>query len=249
MSTVVNLLYDHFVRRESREEDIKAVEYALKHSPNRAFQNYVMPRKGKSKKKVERKEEGRMSVIVMQPPALQSTPEMVHTFRFGSTSATQRNITVLDLLGICGGYCTVVNSTLSLVACTVRLKSVRLYTAPLAGADDVGNLQFTASFDTPDRELVRSAIGASGPAVQTLVPPRRSTAGFWYGNASAATTLFQIASPVGSVVDVTVGFTFINNYNNSSQVIAAGVLGSFYYSYLDGPITHSYIPVGLPSTF
>jgi len=124
-----------------------------------------------------------------------------------------------------------------------------LYVAPLAGADDVGNLQFTASFDTPDREVVRSAIGASGPAVQTLVPAKNSTAGFWYGNASGATTLFQIASPVGSIVDVTVSFTFVNNYAASSYAVAAGVLGAFNYGYLDGPATHAYTPIGLPSTF
>jgi len=214
-----------------------------------AVDAYNMARRRRKRRAEQKSKPRAMTSIVMQPPELQVTPTQTHTFRFGSTSATARNVTVGYLLAACGGACTIVNGTLSFIASSMRVKRVVLYAAPLAGADDVGTLNWTEAVDAPDREVVRNAIGASGPSVQTLVPAKNSASGYWYGNGSVATVIFAISSPVGSVVDVTLEYTQVNQHAASSYSIAAGVLGNWYYGYLDGPTAHTYVPIGLPGTF
>jgi hypothetical protein len=185
-----------------------------------------------------------------QPPELQVVPKHTHVFRFLSDGANVA-VTVGSLLGVGGCIGTVTNTHMVSIASAVQLHKVSVWSEPAAlGAEASATVEYaTGIANAPDEEKITSVVGTAIPRCLHSTPPPKSLASFVWNSTSAATVLFNIASPAGSVVDVEATFWFSNQIAASTQNVVTAVIGSVYYGYLDGPAAHHYSPLGLASTF
>ncbi len=187
----------------------------------------------------------------MVPPRIEITPKVRHRFRFACPSGSVlSNVTVLELLGVCGGICTAANTTFKPWAGSVRIHSVRIYNGLSSTGYTLANLTWNVAADSyvPDEEWNQTfPEGTTTPGCLTFRPPKKSLASFWLSGASGA--VFSISASAGSVVDVDLSFRLSNQFTASTIPIATGTLGTIYYMCLDGNTTHNFAPIGLPFTF
>ncbi len=198
------------------------------------------------------KRSNKLNKIKRQPPPFAPNVFVSHTYRFTNTSATASYpITVKDLIGIHGGICTVVNTTLVLKAISFRLKSVKIW-APVASS----GTSVTASISYPPNNIANACnfemsdtCGTIGEyAYVHFVPPKDTTSSFWWDFSASASTIFIISVPAGSIVDVACDFIEADT-SAGAVTVATATLGTVYYLPLDHSNgTNKLIPVGLVST-
>lgn len=185
-----------------------------------------------------------------QPPNIQASVAYGHTFRFTSSGNTARNVNVGTLIGACGNTCVIANTSMNSWASSVKIKSIRIWSPAAAAADVSASVAWAATLNNvPDDEKLASTVGSAFTGYFRSVPPRKSLASDWWSTTAGAQILFSITAPTNSIVDVTVAVRLCNVLPLQNLGIATGVLGNVYYGYLDGAATHSFVPVGLPSTF
>jgi len=103
------------------------------------------------------------------------------------------------------------------------------------------------SDQVPDETRVQTLPeGVTVTRAVSFVPPPKSLASFWL---STAANVFGIRAPVGSVIDILVGFRLSNVFGAGPIVVASATAGNVYYLALDGASALTYSPVGLPTTF
>lgn len=187
------------------------------------------------------------------PPVLQTSPVVNHTFRYVNSSASPTTISVGNLLLTCGGVCTVANTTFAGVATSVRLRRIQVWAAPNTSSSASANvIWLPGAFAGIIKDVEKNTTIPMGLTTTTTLderPPRNSLAADWLSSSLASSQVFTIACAAGSVIDVSLTFTILNNLPNASSGISSGVQGNVYYLYLDGASTHRYQPFGLPSTF
>jgi len=185
------------------------------------------------------------------PPSLESTPRVVHTFRFQATSSSAANVTVDDIIGALGCVCSVTNSVVRSIASSFRIRSITIWPASVSTALPVAaNVTWSAAASVNEPDSQESRLMPEGVTItggMKFIPPPKSLGSFWW-NGSSSGTLFYIQSPTGSVVDVALDFTLHNTLTQESYTVATATLGYMYYLALDGPSTNIYTPVNLPTT-
>lgn len=184
------------------------------------------------------------------PPTIDLAPTCRHVFRFTCNAGTTGvNVRAQDLIGVCGGVCTVTNSTFRPMASSVRIHKVTVWQGLSSTGFEFASVWWATGLaqarDSEKNRTIPQGSTITGPVVFT--PPPGTLAAFW--QTSASTTIFAIACAPGSVVDVDLSFTLSDSIISSTTTIATGVLGTIYYGYLDGPSNHQFMPVGLVSTF
>lgn len=189
------------------------------------------------------------------PPNLQITPRTRQVFRYivnGNQSGA--TITYGDLLGVAGGICTVVNTTLRLIATSMKILRVTIW--PTNGSSggnpspaEIGWIGANAD-QTPDM-----AYNETLPAGSTIVhpvtsrPPPKSLASEWFDNAvTLADVLFNLTCAQGSILDIEVEYTQPNSLLSTAITIATGTLGVFYYLTLNHSGSKNIYPASLPNT-
>jgi len=187
------------------------------------------------------------------PPELDITPVIGHTFRFRNSAAvTSQNITVGNLIGICGALGTVTNATVASIASSVKLRKIDIWPSEDTSTQHNPEISFSTNYGTTsDRSKSKSIpLGISVTGAMSARPKRDTLAALWQNSSTTSSTLGVIYDlPAGSVVDVHVSFTLRNTQAGVSYTVATAVLGTMYYLYLDGSTTHIFLPIALPSTF
>lgn len=184
-----------------------------------------------------------------QPPAVPTNVQVVHTYRFRSTAATRTAISMLDLLGIAGAVGRVANTSLSLIANSVKLHRVSIWSPPASqGAAATCSITWsTAQTFTEMSEVSDTTLSTAVPAHVSSKPPPGSAASFWIGG-TTSDTVMTLEAPVGSVIDVHCTHVLQDDQAaGASYAAAAATIGALYYLPLDGA-TDLYLPVSLGTT-
>jgi hypothetical protein len=185
------------------------------------------------------------------PPRLQISPTVTHKYRFRSTSGALITITNGNILGALGGIASSATA-LRTWASAYKIHSITVWpSASTSSADQVNVLwEGGAANQVPD-ELVDVSIpeGLSVSTALRFTPDPKSLNGFWQNSSLAASTaMFAIQAPAGSVVDFEVTFRLSNVFNGDSITLtSSGGAGVISYLALDGAVSGTYIPVGLPT--
>ena len=191
----------------------------------------------------------------MVPRAIEVTPKVRQIFRYiCNGSVTPASITYGDLLGMAGGICTVVNTTLRLIATSMRIIKIVVWPPAAATGSNpsVSELNWVgANADqTPDlawNETLPS--GSPTPGAIINKPPPKSLAEDWFNNAvTLADVVFTLYTGQGTLVDLEVEYTQPNGLLSSAITIATGVLGTFYYLCLNHSGSKNIFPATLPNT-
>jgi hypothetical protein len=185
----------------------------------------------------------------MGPGQVPSNIRFMHKFRFTVVSTTTgTGITGTDLLGMIGGMGKVVNTSVSLIAESVKIKRIQIWSPPASqGANATCSVNWAGFQNTPNTEVSDTTVSVTKPAYINCKPPAQSLASFWQGLGS--TTIFGIAAVAGSILEI-----FVDVVLNDTEVspvtvpVATAVVGQMYYLALDGPSLNNFIPVYLAST-
>jgi hypothetical protein len=181
------------------------------------------------------------------PPPLNTTPDVRHVFRFVNTSASNQVISFDKVRGALGGIA-VTSTSVQPWASSIRILRVTVWPAPNATAADTTELFWESgtSDQVPDETRVTTLPeGVTVTRPVTFVPPPMSLASFWL---SVAANIFAVRAPVGSVIDVHLGFRLSNVFGAGPIVVSSATPGNVYYLALDGPGSNTYVPVGVPTT-
>jgi len=189
------------------------------------------------------------ATTISLPPPLNPTPVCHHTFAFSPGNSSGYSVTVQGLMNMCGGIVTVVNSTFSPWASSIKIKKITIWPPAQGGDYAVSDVWWANGYSSaiPDMELIRPVpadITITAPTV--FKPPKRSLASDWI-NANGSGAVFVVQSNVGSVVYIDVTFTLSNLNQAATQAIASGVLGTKYYLSPD-PATFQLRPIALATT-
>jgi hypothetical protein len=186
------------------------------------------------------------------PPALQTSPEVAHTFRFAADAAlTAANITVRDVIAATGNICIVANSDLNSFASCVKVKSLTVWAPSSSSMKSIALSWAAESSGREPDEVVNKAVpaGMTLPSSLVFVPPSWALAGFWQiGPAAPTAVMFQISVPAGAIVDLSVSLRLSNTQTPVQSTVGSAALGSVYYLALDGPGSNKLLPLGLPTT-
>lgn len=181
------------------------------------------------------------------------SPRLRQWFRF--TTDQNCTPTITDLFSICGGICTVANTTVRNWAGSVRLRKVRLWggatnTVAAAGlfwAATGANASRQPDFVYDQSQPMNMLTGQ----VQEYTPPKGSLAGFWFETSYSPLTdqLFTIyVNGARTMVDVQVEFTLGVSFALSSLAIATThAAGTFGYACLDQTSGKHCTPITLPN--
>jgi len=206
-----------------------------------------VPRAVTLQSKRGRKNQQNQSVV----PRLMTAIRYLHKYRFLCTTGEAFAVTLGNLFGVCGAMGTVVNTTVTSICSSVRLRKIEVFESAQGVVTVNSFISFYEATDanSPDVFWSNSTIPYDRPTYVSAVPPRKSLASFWW-NASAtlSTVLVSGTVSIGSVVDVTVESTLQDVALGVNISVATSVLGDLYYLALDGPSNNKLQPVGLPTT-
>jgi hypothetical protein len=190
------------------------------------------------------------------PPTLDAVIQCRHVFRFQCTTgfSALQNITGGNLAGAIGGYCTTVNSTVKTIASSIRVHRVSVWPAVQSSPQNPPEIVWFSPITIMEKDASRERVLPAGVSVSsavTEVPPKATICGDWFAVSSGASQpMFGLLNiGAGDVVDVDLSWTITNNLLGSTPAVATGVLGTYYYLYLDGSTTHQLQPIGKPTTF
>jgi hypothetical protein len=185
----------------------------------------------------------------MAPSQIKSNIELVHRYRFVSSSPTPTAITGSSLLGCLGTVCTASNAQLVPFFGSVRVQSIEIWAPPAAqGGAATCSVEWIGSNNTPNREHSDTTVSTAQPAHVKAVPPPQSLASFWstFASGSVAT----ITAPTGSIIDLVVSAILFDDTNNTgTYTVTTSTLGNVYYLSLDPVASHRFAPVSLTTTF
>ncbi len=228
----------------------------IKHDPTRELTATAKPKSLILKANASRRRGKRASRASSLPPVLDAVIACTHTFRFSCTTGfgALQNITGGNLAGAIGGYCTTANSTVKTIASSIRVHRITIWPPQQSSPQNPPEIVWFGPItimekDESKERLLPAGITVSGALTET--PPAKTLCADWFAVSSGASQpmfgLINIAA--GAVIDVRLSWTVTNNLLGSGPAIATGVLGTYYYLYLDGSTSHQLQPVGKPTTF
>jgi len=183
------------------------------------------------------------------PPQIRANVELIHRYRFTSTSATPTALTGNSLLCAAGAMGTNTNAFVTSLFNTCRIASIEIWTPPASqGAAATCSVDWVGYNNAPNREYSDTTVSVSTPAHVRTSPPPLSLASFWLNNAVGA--VCTLVAPVGSIIDCTLNLILSDDDEASQTVVAVAtaVVGTSYYMSLDPNATHRYTPVSLVTT-
>jgi hypothetical protein len=205
--------------------------------------------KGRSRRSGGRMKKG--SGVPALPPQLETVLSVKHTFRFETTAAvTATNVTIGNVISVCGGVGTIANSQISMWASSVRVISITVWPG-LSSTEVNPEVIWQSAGTTQAKDASKSRSIPGGVTMDRAVvsrPPAGSLARLWQLSSNSSSVLFQLTAPAQSIVDVKIAFTLANNYGGLNVMgYAAVTLGTIYYSRLDS-VGGKCVPVGVPTT-
>jgi len=187
--------------------------------------------------------------IARRPPPYIPTTHFGRTFRFvalgniAGVSVTRKNL--LNLLQI--GTST---STSARAINAIKLNRIRIWGPTTSGfASQTVTVQWEG-LNAPTTEHSDTSMNLE-PAYVTSKPPMQSSCSWWsiYNN-NESEVLFTLTIPAASVVDIEVSVRLIENSTTQvGEVPSGGVIGEWYYNYLDGSASGLLNPVGAVTIF
>ncbi len=182
-----------------------------------------------------------------EPPQLRTNVILKHRYRFTSTNASPQTIIDNDVVGIAGAVCSVANSSLSMIAASVKIHSIEIWSPPASqGTAATCSVEWLSTY-SPSIEVSDTTVSVSKPAHVKAQPPPGSAAAFWI-NPGNVQNIMKITAPVGSIIDVKCTHVLLDTGTaGTSYAVAAGTLGALYYLPLDGS-SDTYIPTSLTTT-
>lgn len=221
-----------------------------------AERKLVAPLKSSKSRVTRRGRSSKAKGLPSLPPTLDAVITSRHTFRFSCTTgfSALQNITGGNLAGAIGGYCTTANATVKTVASSIRVHRVTVWPPQQGSPQNPPEIVWFGPITIMEKDESKERLlpaGVSVTAPVTEKPPGKTLCSDWFAVSSGASQpmfgLLNIAA--GAVVDVQLSWTMTNNLLGSTPAIATGVLGTYYYLYLDGSTSHQLQPVGKPTTF
>ncbi len=181
-----------------------------------------------------------------QPPQLRTNVILKHRYRFTSTSGTAQTIIDDDVVGIAGAVCSVANSTLNMIAQSVKIHEIEIWTPPASqGSAATCSVEWLSTY-SPSIEVSDTTVSVSRPAHVVARPPEGSAASFWI-NPGGTQNIMKLTAPVGSIIDLKCTHVLVDGTVGRSYTVAAGTLGVLYYLPLDGA-SDVYVPTSLTTT-
>jgi hypothetical protein len=190
---------------------------------------------------------------VSLPPVINASQVVSGRYRFTSLSNALVSVSIADVLGACGGVCSVTNSVFKPWASSFRIKEIRMYPGvnPNVGVS-YNSVAWNSGISgvAQDQERVDDLpAGITVTHALSFKPPEKSLASDWISCIATTTTnLFAMQSQVGTIIDFHVDYTLSNQFQAGSITIATGTLGSIYYLPLDGAASAEYPNTHLPGT-
>jgi len=191
-------------------------------------------------------------VVARLPPEIMTTTTCHSTLRFQVITSTITSTTInsAQLIGACGVIGKVVNTSVSSIASTFRVKRVTIWPSVSTSVDAIPEISWgypsstDVGKDVSWMSSVPTGVSQTGPVVS--VPPKGSLCSVWFRWDSSQADLFTLLNiPVGSILDLSISFTLRNNLAGADISVITAVVGSMYYLYLDGAKIQ---PVGRPTT-
>jgi len=187
----------------------------------------------------------------VHPPPIRSNMQVHHKFRFQSNAQGSYVITAADILGACGGTCTVSNSTIVGFFASFKIRRIEAWgfasaTSSLLPATVSVNWNGTPDF-VSNQEVSDTSFSNDYPAYVSCRPPRNSNAAFWQTTSTEA--MFTITIPDNSIIDVELDLVVSDQQDVATFTgITTASLGSQYYLALDGHASNEIIPISLSTT-
>jgi len=179
-----------------------------------------------------------------------------HTFRFQVVTgfAALINITGGNLAGIVGGTCSVVNSTVVSPASSMRVHRLTIWPPAQSAPTNPPEVTWFSPITAMEKDASKESILPAGITIERALvstPPGKTLCSDWFATVAANNQpMFGLSNvAAGGVIDVDVSWTISNNLLGVNRSVATGVVGTFYYLFLDGSTSHSIQPVGKPSTY
>ncbi len=209
---------------------------------------------------------GKSTAVHLGPSILKPLSVIRSTKRYVLSTAGTVNIDRKDLLLSGGAMCTVVNTTLTSIFSSARIRRVRIW-SPLSTTAVPSTLLTNVCLmwggsastgpGTTQQVITASTMSSVHPAYIEAKPPRGSQAS-WWGQTDTVENLFQAFSynatgaitvcGAGTVIEVDAEFTQSSLGSATTLGVATGTLGQIYYPVLDSSGSKVAYPVGLPST-
>jgi len=190
------------------------------------------------------------------PPTLDAVIACTHTFRFQVTTGfgALQNITGGNLAGAIGGYCTTANSTVKTIASSIKVNRITVWPPQQSSPQNPPEIVWFSPITVMEKDASKERVlpaGISYPGSVSETPPRNTICGDFFAVSSGASQpMFGLINmAAGAIIDVNMSWTITNNLLGSTPAIATGVLGTYYYLYLDGSTSHQIQPIGKPTTF
>ncbi len=184
---------------------------------------------------------------VKLPPLIDSTIRFRHTYRYiaQDASATVKSPRVTDLMESFGSLAVSTTQLFSLCS-AFKLHKITIYPSTGTGMAYVNYDTYAGLPNAPD-ELKTKPIPTGQTVGGALVypVPKGSQTSWWQSGHGNNNSLFNIAAPVGSIVDVDVTVCIQNTGTNvSNNAFSSLTAGLVYYPALDGRSTNDFAPVG-----
>jgi len=209
------------------------------------------PLLAKERKTMGRRRKGVGSKVAVPnlPPTLSTVTTTDQTLRFVVTAGVSGQISNTELLFAMGSMAITTTSVFTLHS-TFRIRRITVWPAQngsTASAPEVvwfGGGSSAVVKDNQHNSAIPEGVTMAGTPV-TSVPPRDTFAGDWQKAGSDA--LFEISNLLdGSVVDVHVVGTIMNNIANASRNVTGATAGIIYWLGLDYPATQ-FTTLGRPT--
>ncbi len=173
-----------------------------------------------------------------------------HRYRFRATSDFDAFINSTSLLGV-PGLASATTTDLYPIARALRIRKIEVW-APTGTSTtpSILELTWTGSVNGPAKSVSDVSVNVSKPAHIVTRPPKDSLCSFWVNQSATPYSLFSLACPSGSVVDIVLQWTQKDDSTPGTVVVVTGATaGLVYYGYLDGDSTHLLSPVSRAAIF
>lgn len=180
------------------------------------------------------------------PPRITYAPTIKHKWRFTPSSSNASVCNANNLLAVAGGIASSATNLYTL-ASTCRVISIDIWPSASTSTSEDCNVQWQGPIVAVERDSRSGRDLPEGLSVTGrfhATPPKWSFAGAWI---SAGTLgIFTIASPPGSIVDITMEHTLSNALSNQALTGSGMTTGDLYYGGLDSVGSPNYVPIGRP---
>jgi len=170
------------------------------------------------------------------PPAWKSPVYRSRLQYQASSNVSASNITRGMLGSTVGVIGVVLNTTAAAVASSFRLRSIRCWPAAGSSVDVIwvtNTAEQALQRDKTDFKIVPTGVTETGMTV--VKPPKGTWAAMWQAtNENATDVLFSISCAQGSVLEISLDFTFPTGIPPYGQTLAVVSVGQWYYPPLDG---------------